>query len=363
MIFLGKEHPLFSSYVKNHIEKSYFLKDMNSHRGIYIPQTYLEDSQKYFIHPGLPMVDRNADIEYIFNFEDQTTLYRLIDNGFTYDVDFQNHLETDYIRYVLEDPRCKKIICHIEKMAKALPRLLGSNTIANKTVYEKVGIDLKVDNFIPKEKKDTINILFTNSYYDWDGSFYLRGGHILVNVFNLLCKKHKNIHLTIRSSIPKSYTNLINADPHHDPYNNPNIEIIEYLPESELDNLYKKSDIVVLPSARVHSHSICQAFSHGIPVISTDGWGIDEFIIHEETGLIMKGFNKISWNNEDIGCVENYNNVYKVSMQDYSYYIEQLYFYLNFLIENPEGLNTLKNNCLETCKNKYSLLNWKKWKI
>lgn len=354
MIFYGKEHPLFSSYIKNPIiEKTRFLKDINTHRGIRISKNDIEEEKKYFIHPGLPLVDRDINLEYIFNFEDQTTLYRFIENGSTYNIDFKNYLETDYIRYVLEDPRCKKIICHIEKMAKALPKLLDSEIIANKTVYEKVGIDLKVNNFTPKEKGDTINILFTNSYYDQEQSFYLRGGHILVRAFYHLCKKYKNVRLIIRSSIPTNYPDywLIR--------DNDQIELLSsYLSEEELDSVYKKSDLVVLPSARVHSHSICQAFSYGLPIISTDGWGIDEFITHQENGLILNGYDNISWHNDDIGCIENYTNI---GIDDAR--VEQLYFYLDFLLENIENLNILKSNCIKTCKYKYSLLNWENWKI
>jgi glycosyltransferase involved in cell wall biosynthesis len=355
MIFYGKEHPLFSSYIETQKLKPAFSNDMNTHRSTRVPKNNLEEGNKYFIHPGLPLVDRDVDIEYIFNFEDQATLYRLIENGFTYNIDFKNHIETDYIRYVLEDPRCKKIICHIEKMAKALPKLLDSEIIANKTFYERVGINLKTNTFISKKKGDTINILFTNSYYDWDGSFYLRGGHILTYVFNLLSQKYKNIHLTIRSSIPANYPSIDFLR------NHPQIEILDYLSVDKLDEVYKKSDIVVLPSARVHSHSICQAFSYGLPVIGSDGWGNDEFITHEENGFIIKGFNNVSWNDENVGCIENYNNIYTIQPDDPR--IQQLYFYLEFLIENPENLDVLKSNCLEICESKYSLLNWENWKI
>lgn len=354
MIFYGKEHPLFSSYITSPlIEKTVFSKDMNAHKGVRISKNDLEEGKKYFIHPGLPMVDRDADIEYVFNFEDQMTLYRFTENGYTFNVDFKTHPENDYIRYILEDSRCKKIICHIKKMAEALPKLLNSDIIANKTIHENVGIDLKVNTFTPKKKGDLITILFTNSYYDWDMSFYLRGGHILIRAFNFLCKDYKNVRLIIRSNIPKDYydKNLLNND---------KIEIInDFLSEEELAELYKKADLVVLPAARVHSHSICQAFSYGLPVISTNGWGIEEFITHKENGVIIEGFNDISWHNEEVGCVEDYNNVFFIGKTK----IDQLYFYLSSLLENPDDLNILKNNSLKTCVNKYSLLNWEKWKI
>jgi len=359
MIFLGKKHPLFDSYIKNHCERAVFTDALlhNTHKGHYIPKELIEDGKKYFFHPGLPMFDHRSDLEYIFNFEDQITLYRSIDNGFTQKIDFFKHPETEYLRYVLEEPRCKKIICHVEKMAQALPKLLQSNIIADKVVYKNVGIDVKDNIEIHKEKKE-FTILFTNSYQDHEFSFFLRGGSFVAEATLNLIKKHKNVKLIMRaglSSVNKNF--LINAL-------GDNIEIIDkYCSEEEMDQIYRRADIVILPAARIHSHSICQAFSYGLPVIGSNGWGMSEFIQNSENGILLEGFEQVSWHDDNFGCIENYDYLNNMPKPKRRYIIEQIYYYLEYYINNPQALSSLKENCLEICKTKYSLLNWEEWKI
>ena len=355
MIFLGRHHAIFSSYIESSIISSY--KEFNTLKNLPIKGIYIDKNtpglipnNHYFLHSEIPLISPDLDIKYIFNIEDQMTLYRYLGNGQTYDIDLHKHPETDFIRYILEDSRCKKIICHIKKMSETLPSLLKSDIIKNKIEYQKIGIPIK--NIKNNNYKNDFNILFTNSFYNSEYSFYLRGGHILVNVFLKLVQKYPNIKLTLRTSIPKNF----NYDYH------PNIKIIEnFLPENELEELYLDSNIYVLPSCRVHSHSIIQAFSYGLPVISTNGWGVEEFIEHESNGLIIGGFENISWHDENMGCIEHYQNI--MSPQLIQHASDQLYYYLEFILNNPEYLNQLRENCVSTCKSEYSLLNWKKWSI
>jgi len=355
MIFFGRKHPIFSSFIESKNISLY--KDFNTLINLPIKGRYIDNmdidninQKSYFFHSETPLISPKLDIEYIFNIEDQMTLYRHLGNGQTTNIDLHNHPETEFIRYVLEDDRCKKIICHIEQMANALPNLLKSNIIKNKTEFQRIGIPYK--NKKINNKKENFTILFTNSFHNWDNSFFLRGGHFLLQTFFELIKKYPNLNLILRSSIPKNV--LIP--------NIPNIKVIkEFLSEEQLEELYTISDVYVLPACRVHSHSICQAFSYGLPIISTNGWGIEEYVIDEYNGLIIKGFENISYNDKKFGCLENYNNLNDVQLQNFT--IRQLHYYLEFLINNPEYLNTLKQNCEITCQQHYSLDNWNDWKM
>lgn len=355
MIFLGRKHSIFSSFIdsKNisHFEEVDTLKNLPKYKGMYFTDSYFNKSNKssYFLHSEAPIISPTQDIEYIFNIEDQMTLYRFSSNGKTKNITFADHPENDMIRYILEDDRCKKIICHIEQMAEALPNLLKSKIIKDKTEFQKIGIPFKKNKQIEKEN---FTILFTNSFHNSKDNFYFRGGHFLLAVFLKLIKKHPNINLILRSNIPEE---IYIPDL-------PNIKVIkEFISDEELEKLYLISDICVLPSCRVHSHSICQAFSYGLPVIGSNGWGVEEFIEHEYNGLIINNFEKISWNDNKVGCIENYlyinDGVFK------QYVMDQLYYYLEFLINNLDYLNILKQNCEKTCKQDYPLSNWDNWVI
>jgi len=354
MIFLGKEHPLFSSYIKYNSLITSFTPTY--HHPFYIGKKDLIEGEQYFIHPGLPLVDQNSNIEYIFNFEDQCALFYNMDNGNTYNKDYTNYWEKEYIKYTLEDPRCKKIICHINQMAQALPKLLQSSIIENKIHYLLPGIEDNTNNTIKKEN-DPFTILFTNSWSDWGKSFYLRGGHFLLNTFINLSQKYSNIKLILRTSLPDNFQENINK------LNSDKIEIYNNkMFDQEIDTLYQKADIVVLPSIRVHSHSLLKAISYGLPIITTNGWGINEFVKHEYNGLILDKFENLSWHDDNLGCRENYSLLYDNSKLD-QHVISQLYYYLEYLISNPDYLNYLSNNTKTLYKEKYTLDNWKQWII
>lgn len=119
--------------------------------------------------------------------------------------------------------------------------------------------------------------------------------------------------------------------------------------------------MVALPSIRVHSHSLCEAISYGVPVITTNGWGIDEFIKHNKNGYIIEGFENLSWHNENIGCIENYNFMFN-NIKLFNDTCIQLYMFLEKLILNKEELYTMRLNTIEESK-KYPLENWNEWTI
>ena len=351
MKFFGRPHPIFSSFIESENISSFEECSTLTHRSQY---TQLQGHNKgaVFFHSEPPVLPPNLDIEYVFNIEDQMTLYNSVHNGHTHNLDFHNHPETGYIRQVLEDDRCKKIICHMEQMAEALPNLLKSDIIKNKTQFQRIGIPC-VNKKDKNSKEQNFTILFTNSFANWNGSFYLRGGHFILQAFLKLIKKYPNINLILRSSIPNDI---------HIP-NIPNIKVIpKFISEDQLDELYTMSDIYVLPACRIHSHSICKAFSHGLPTITTNGWGIEEYVAHEYNGLVIKGFEKVSWNDENFGCIENYDVVRRDGPLNEST-VNQLYNYLEFVINNPKYLRGLEENCEAICETTYSLDNWNNWKI
>lgn len=58
--------------------------------------------------------------------------------------------------------------------------------------------------------------------------------------------------------------------------------------------------------------SLLQAMSHGLAVVASDGWGMEEYITHERNGLIVKGrYGKVSWADEQAGMLrEDYEPLY-----------------------------------------------------
>lgn len=58
---------------------------------------------------------------------------------------------------------------------------------------------------------------------------------------------------------------------------------------TDLRNIYSTSDLVVIPSLRDNSPNILfEANACGVPVVSFDGTGVKDFIIHQKTGWLSK---------------------------------------------------------------------------
>jgi glycosyltransferase involved in cell wall biosynthesis len=80
-----------------------------------------------------------------------------------------------------------------------------------------------------------------------------------------------------------------------------------------MEALLAESHIYLLPAARVHIVSLLQAMSHGLAVVTSDGWGFDEYVNHERNGLVVKGrYGKVSWADKEVGMLrEDYRPMFK----------------------------------------------------
>jgi glycosyltransferase involved in cell wall biosynthesis len=71
-----------------------------------------------------------------------------------------------------------------------------------------------------------------------------------------------------------------------------------------MEALLAESHIFLLPAARIHVVSLLQAMAHGLAVVASDGWGIEEYLTHERNGLVVKGrYGKVSWVDERAGML------------------------------------------------------------
>ena len=61
-----------------------------------------------------------------------------------------------------------------------------------------------------------------------------------------------------------------------------NVNIIhDYLPKNKLEDIMYGQDVFLLPSKQVHSASLTEAFSFGMPSIVSNGWGMSEFCVDD----------------------------------------------------------------------------------
>lgn len=294
-------------------------------------------------------------VPWVVEIEDATTLFApLMAVGGTRNMEnFDDCPLYKTVKALIESDDCRGIISHVKSTADGIPVLFKNEALRQKVTHIPLGVKLP-DLLVPSHSKDEmINILFTNSWHQGTDNFYLRGGLDLLEAFSILCKKYSNIRLIIRSRIPSDlneyYNNLI--------INNWRIKVIDqFIPNSCMQNILAETSIYVLPSARLHVVAILQAMANAIPVIVSDGWGIEEYVEDGWNGIVVKGrYGKSSWMDEQKGIIrENHQSLFSGDPVVVNNLVEAL----SRLIENSDIRKQLGQNARKDVEMKFSLTNW-----
>jgi glycosyltransferase involved in cell wall biosynthesis len=244
---------------------------------------------------------------WVIEIEDPTTLfYPLIHNGGTYHVRIKESPYFPVVKALLESEECRGILTHMKSTADMLPTLFGSEVINAKIHYHPLGVKLPA-RWQQHEESENLNLVFINSWCQVAGNLYVRGGLDILEAFAILQQRYPHLRLTLRTHLPlldKHYQQIIESCW---------VRVIDrFLPPEELEGLLAESHIFLLPAARVHVVSLLQAMSHGLAVVTSDGWGIEEYITHERNGLVVKGrYGKVSWVDHEEGMLrEDYEPTY-----------------------------------------------------
>jgi glycosyltransferase involved in cell wall biosynthesis len=106
-----------------------------------------------------------------------------------------------------------------------------------------------------------------------------KGIHYLIDAFKQL--KYKNVELILVGKVEKEFEYILDNLPK-------NIKHIPYVPNSELNELYSKSDVFVLPSlSDSFSLATIEAMASGVTVIVSENVGAKDFVVQGENGYIV----------------------------------------------------------------------------
>jgi len=195
------------------------------------------------------------------------------------------------LKALLQSRSCRGIITHVKSTADSIPVLFKDPELAQKVFHIPLGIRQRVRQKTPANK-EPVTILFTNSWHQGATSFYLRGGLDVLQAYSAIFSKHQATRLVLRTRLPadldQRYRRIIDRC---------DVQVIDqFLSEPEMEALFNRADIYVLPSARLHVVSVLQAMASSLAVIVSDGWGMAEYISHGRNGLIVRGrYGRTSW--------------------------------------------------------------------
>jgi glycosyltransferase involved in cell wall biosynthesis len=254
------------------------------------------------------------------------------------------------VKALLEDDACRGIICHVRSTAESIPVLFKNPKLADKVSCVPLGIRAR-----PKLKaaagKGSVTILFTNSWHQGATGFYLRGGLDVLEAFSKLYSEQARVRLVVRSKLPEDlgerYRQIIERC---------DVEVIEkFLSTEEIEALFDRADIYVLPSARLHVVSILQAMVYGLAVVVSDGWGIPEYVDHGRNGWIVPGrYGKVSWMDNNGMLREDYRPLFSAD----SIVTNRLTEALSTLIEHEDMRGTLGEAARRDVETIFSMERW-----
>ncbi len=118
-----------------------------------------------------------------------------------------------------------------------------------------------------------------------------KGLEYLLLALSELRKKHQNMKLIIAGRINKdtSYRNKILSIINEKNLNDCLIQKTEYIPDEEIEVLFKSADVSVLPYVYIFQSGILfVSYNFGLPVIATDVGSLKEEILEGKTGFICK---------------------------------------------------------------------------
>jgi hypothetical protein len=224
--------------------------------------------------------------------EDWVTLYNdHFINGSTAGKDVLAHPKTAALRRQFAAPNCAGIVCHHRGTFADLVHL----GLTPKLHYVPVGLPPRDQLAIGTRPE--LHLTFTNSWMAGDTNFRNRGGEIVIRAFRELYQAgNTHLRLTLQCPVPGNV-----APVEWDFLQScPAIQVIwKDIEEAALHALIQTSDCILLPSHRVHVHSILLPFSFGIPVLSSDGWGNEEYVIDGSNGFRVRGvWGKTSWRDD-----------------------------------------------------------------
>jgi glycosyltransferase involved in cell wall biosynthesis len=287
---------------------------------------------------------------WIFHFESLPTLFMpFMLTGFCAGLDLAAQDYFALVRMALESPRCLRIFSHIGSSIEILNRTFDSPAIAKKASYVPLGITpLDADRALAAfDNPKPLRVLFTNSLHNDPRSFYLRGGHLLLEAVLRARPRVPNLKLTVVSSVPEDlmqhFTTAHLAD----------VDWIDTrVDDATLERLLLDHHMFALPAAGLHSYSILRALSYGCVPIVSDAFGYEEYTTGiEDSVLRIKGVRDLVYRDEPAGWV---SDDYRPYLEAFEPLVRQIE---NTLVHHadPRRLRTRAERNMEHCRRRFSL--------
>jgi glycosyltransferase involved in cell wall biosynthesis len=240
---------------------------------------------------------------------------------------------------------CKNIIVHtgrcFEHMAKYFSKELMKKVILVTPAIP--GESIKRN---PRSNDKGLNLLFLGSINNPD-EFLMKGGLEALESFKKISKEYPNTKLIMRCKVPQNI-----KEKYLD------VEGIEFVEQrvsyEELQAIYLKSDALLMPGYGYFIMAFLEAFQYGLPIISLDTYGVNEFVKQGKTGFYVKPSTGVPTEIDEYPANVRSKKFAESIIQIDNKVINELNKKIKKLIENRELLENMSKECQKEFKEKYS---------
>lgn len=334
-----------------HVFKFIKTRDLKSQR--FIGQS----NSSFVFFPSVPF--HINQFPWVIEIEDSTSLFfPFINNGSTKNIGpICREKFFPIFQELVHSKQCKGIITHMKSTAESLPVIFNSRNLSEKIFHIPLGVNLPdwVEVMKAKaEKKDEILMLFANSWHQDSANFYLRGGLDVLEAFSAIKRQCPAARLVVRSELPRD---LPRKHPHqYKMIGDAGVEVLDHFLEArDWERLKMRADYFILPSARIHVVSLLEAMAYGMTLITSNGWGIEEYVKNGHNAVIVPGRDRVSWIDRETGILrEDYPIILQVDHQIASE-IAEAFMNLN---SNRSLKQRLTLQARTDVENIYTIQNW-----
>lgn len=187
-----------------------------------------------------------------------------------------------FVRRSLESQFCRKILTTSEAAKNSMLSDLDSTKISEKV--QVVSYTIPPQQFIKEHHEDqTIRLLFVGAdmLRDSREAFEYKGGREVIEAYKQLSKDNPNLELLCRARLPEDIRLQVQ--------NLRGFKAIEnFIPKEELVAHFKNADIFIMPSHTTIPHSLLEAMSFELPVVTTNSWANSEYVQHDVSGFVVE---------------------------------------------------------------------------
>jgi glycosyltransferase involved in cell wall biosynthesis len=239
-----------------------------------------------------------------------------------------------FIERILASPYCKKILCWSLASHKSFLTQLDCQPFLDKFEIIPMAVPSKL-NLPPKDYSASrpVKLLFLGSMRTLDPwhQFIIKGGREAVQTFIELHRKYPDLQMVIKAGLPDSLKKRYEGIP--------NLKIIDkFIPRNELEYEYRTADIFLSPSYNTTPHTLLDAMSCELAVVSLNNWANSEYVLDGETGLLAEPDCKVPW--ELCGTPEYYEKIREPRQEVVNQLVEKT----SLLVENVELRRRLAQN-------------------